>query len=113
MSRTLRDASLFADQARGGWKIEELPVMAQGAGRPTVHARGGATSTSMIAIGAPHWSDPSGAGEAVETGNGARPEQLKPEHGSRRAGEGGFGGICFDSSCDTDPLPETITSSRP
>jgi hypothetical protein len=50
------------------------------------------TSRATCALNVPHWSNPTGPGEAFEAGKGVEFEQLIPEQGLGRRGEGCFPG---------------------
>jgi hypothetical protein len=81
-----------AVQTRGGWKMEERWAIKCSGWSPTVLAGGNDLSTTLRTGNAAHCSGPSDPPEAVETGNGNRPEQLMPEQGTRRRGTVGLGG---------------------
>jgi len=49
--------------------------------------------------------------EAVDTGNGIRPEQLRPEQGTCLAGAVRSDGEWVEPSCGDVRVPETISSS--
>ena len=55
--------------------------------------------------------DRSSTSEAVETGKGTRPEQLKPEHGTRRPGRPVAARSEPSRRAATDDVPATINSS--
>jgi hypothetical protein len=73
--------------------MDEFSPVRVGTGSSTGRNRGDMTLGMATTCNEPHWPDPFDRGEAVDTGNGSRLEQLIPEQGLWCPGAGWSVGI--------------------